>query len=361
MYMNDNEINDIRTSKDFTGITFSNFKKSEVKKQLLNDLFKGKVENSCYWGTELICAGHYMELWEIILLYTTKNIHLGNPKLPIYINMRFQNFKQIVELGYTQNEMAMRNNPKIRKLFNEILCVLCTSSKKHSYEPITVKQEDFILTNLSEKLKAPHMYYLGELFSQGDPKEFFIPLNEFAYCIHKDVKLDVLACYWIEWILEFEAFCKKKKDPCLCNSRTFPKIQQKYQKDIIWIVWEIILHEGKQQPTIIQKILQELLELFCLKFTSGCKKRRKFCLYFAISLLCEHVNTQIDIFSNKVLIENIANNTNVLYKQVKKNEKSPNTDYLFKNSKTKSNLEKTIDKLEILNKTNFSFSQPGES
>ena len=124
MYMNDNEINDIRTSKDFTGITFSNFKKSEVKKQLLNDLFKGKVENSCYWGTELICAGHYMELWEIILLYTTKNIHLGNPKLPIYINMRFQNFKQIVELGYTQNEMAMRNNPKIPKLFNEILMTL---------------------------------------------------------------------------------------------------------------------------------------------------------------------------------------------------------------------------------------------
>ena len=350
MYMNDHEINDVRTAKDFAGVTFSNFKKSEVKKQLLNDLFKGKVENSCYWGTELICAGHFMELWEIILLYTTKYIHLGNPKLPIYINMRFQNFKQIVDLGYAQHELPMRNNPKIRKLFNEVLCVLCTSMKKHSYEPIRVKEDDFILTNLSEKLKAPHIHYLGELFTQGDPKEFFIPLNEFAYCIHHNTKLDVLACYWIEWILEFEGYCKKKKDPCECNSRMFPKVQQKYQKDIIWIVWEIILQEGKQHPNIIQKILQELLDLFCLKFSSGCKKRRKFCLYFAISLLCEHVNTNIDIFTNKVLIENIANNTNVLYKQVKKNEKSPNTDYLFKNAKVKSNLEKTIDKLEILNK-----------
>ena len=113
--MNDYEINDIRTNKDFQSFTFSNYKKSEVKKQLLNDMFKGKIENSCYWTTELICAGHFMDIWELILYYTCKHIHLGNPMLPAYINLRFQNFKEILNLGYVNNELAMRNNDKVRK------------------------------------------------------------------------------------------------------------------------------------------------------------------------------------------------------------------------------------------------------
>ena len=116
------------------------------------------------------------------------------------------------------------------------------------------------------------------------------------------------------------------------------------------MVWECILEQGKHEKPIIQKILRELIDLFSLKFSPGCKKRRKFCLYFAASLLCEHVNTHIKLFTNKQLIENVNNNTHLLYKQVKKNEKSPNTDYLFKNNNAKSNLEKTIDKLDILNK-----------
>ena len=141
-------------------------------------MFKGKIENSCYWTTELICAGHFMELWELILYYACKHIHLGNPMFPAYINLRFQHFKEIVSLGYVNNELAMRNNDKIRKLFNEIICVLCISMKKHSYESIKVKTEDFNMSILSEKLKAPSVHYLDKVFQQGDPKEFlFLLMN----------------------------------------------------------------------------------------------------------------------------------------------------------------------------------------
>ena len=44
--------------------------------------------------------------------------------------MRFNNFKNIVINGYIGNELAMRNNQKIRNIFAEIITVLCQSPKK---------------------------------------------------------------------------------------------------------------------------------------------------------------------------------------------------------------------------------------
>ena len=131
--MNETDINDVRTSTDFKGISFSKFKKSDVRKELLNCIINNKIESACNWGAELICAGHYQELWENILLTISKYIHLGNPKLPIYISMRFDSFKDIYVNGYIGNELAMRNNKRIRSLFAEVLSILCLSNKKPAF------------------------------------------------------------------------------------------------------------------------------------------------------------------------------------------------------------------------------------
>ena len=151
--MDPDNINDIRT--EFKNVTFSNFQKSKAKQELLNTIYNNKIENANYWAAEFICAGHYLDLWDIIILYATKYIHSGNPKLPIYLNMRYDNFTTIINSGYSNNIIVLRNNIKIRKLFAEIICVLSYSNKKHNYQQIKLnKTEEFDLTNISNKLES---------------------------------------------------------------------------------------------------------------------------------------------------------------------------------------------------------------
>jgi hypothetical protein len=350
--MNSNEINDKRIQKDFQGITFSKYKKSDAKKQLISYILDGKIEESNYWTCEFICAGHYLELWDIILLIISKHIYCANPKLPLYIEMRIQNFREIVSNGYIENELLLRNNDKIRKLFAEIVSVLCFSKKKPNYQIVKINKKEFDLTELTHRLKADSLSYVQQIFLKDDPKELFIALNEFMFNISKSQMNSSLACYWLEWIIDFESLCKKKKDKCVCERRAFINVDEKLQMDIIWMLWDGMLVESTKRSTIITKIMKTLLNLYTLRYTPAVKKKRKYIMYFAISILTENVNTQKNIIDDKEKIENIVSKIDNVYKQVKKNEIAPETDYLFNGIK-ENNLEKSLSKIEKMNTIDF--------
>jgi hypothetical protein len=206
------------------------------------------------------------------------------------------------------------------------------------------------MLTIKDKFKAPTACYGEEVLMTEDPKELFPFVNELAYSVTKTGNNQMMACYWIEWIFEYENRCKALKEKIFCERRNFAKVDSKCQKDIIWIIWDIFLKESEKRTKIIQKLMNALMSLFCFKYTTGCHKKRKNLMYLAISILCEDFTLEKEIIrhSQAGLVNTIKQKINSVYVQIKKNEESTGTEYLFHGMKS-SNLESTIKKLDAMN------------
>jgi len=343
------EINDIRESKAFKGITFSGFKKIDVQKEYIKCILSSKIEPAFFWACELICAGHFKDLWNLNIYIFIKYIHIGNPKLAVYLDRRLTAFIGIVNNGYQTNELALRNNDKVRKLFAEIICILTSSKQKHPYEEIKITRNELNIELLTEKLKSPNLSY-GKICFKDDPKPLFVPYNELLFSLETKNTID--GCFWISWIIEYDCFCRNKKINLNAERRLY--VEGKDQQNIIWMIWDAFLYISKTKEQIVITIVNSLLNIFTKRYSFAENKRKMFILYFIVSLLTEEHNYNINIIENSEKINNTVNNVNSIYKQVKANEISPNTDYLFQNVK-QSNLEKTIERLEKMESLNNTF------
>ena len=123
-------------------------------------------------------------------------------------------------------------------------------------------------------------------------------------------------------------------------------------------MWDALIYYSEQitpKSQFIEMCMLSIKKLFTFRYTSGACKRRKYLLYFAVELLTEPIATNVDIMSPKCkeLVEIVTAKIDSIYKQIKQNEDSPNTDYLFNNLEAENNMERTIQKMDMLNNMGF--------
>ena len=97
-------------------------------------------------------------------------------------------------------------------------------------------------------------------------------------------------------------------------------VDEQFQTDSIWIVWDAILYYSKEKSLFIQNLLLSLMNLFCIKYTTAICRKRRYILYYAVGLLIENVKIDIEISCDKEMLHNVVSQTNIVYAEMKQNE-----------------------------------------
>lgn len=301
-------IEDARDASFFKLTTFSKYKRVDVKRALLNSLVDSQLEPCCYWTTELVCSGNFADLWETILFYFGKYVHAANPKLAVYLEIRFNTFRDLAKAEAV--ELELRNKVVIRQLFAELMCVLCLSPKKLGCDAVKVKKEE--LETPQGRFKATTADFVRRYFKGGDPLELYPVMNEIAYSLSADKTME--ACYWLEWLMLYDA---TKKPPPRCIARNY--VEGKRQAtDTIWMVWDVLLAYAKDKGPLTEKIALATCRLFCLHYTPAANERRRFLLYFVVALICEDIKLDAEMIADRKVIDAIFPKCSLLYRDIRK-------------------------------------------
>lgn len=294
------KINDSR--KVFTN-TFSSYKKTHVIKELTNSLYYQKKEDCFLWTAELLCSNCIVELWDVYIEFMCKYTHIYNPKIPIYIYKKFIEFKELA--NKINNDLDLRNDDSIRLLFFSITIILCTS-KRECILDIPLFTFNFGIDKMYSNLKAPNISYIQPFFRDGDPKEYYIPLNELAYHLKESKnKMDIF--YWVEWIINYDILLLKNKKQLQCLKR-----DNAINTNIIWVIWEILLSFKDKHP------IDCLFNLFSIKYKTN--KKKKCLIYLSIMYIITPIDYKIPILDNISILKTLEESINVTFEQIKKKE-----------------------------------------
>ena len=330
-------INDNRTK--FTQTTFSNNKKTNVINNLKECIYYCKIEEAFFWTGELLCSNYLLDIWNVYFIIMCKYIHIQNPKLPIYMHKKYYQFKNIMEKD--DNIINLRNNNNLRYIFCSITYILCHSNKLNILDDINCKF-DFKIETMYSNLKAPNIEYIKFIYRDNDPSEYIVPINEFIYHL-KDTKNNVNILFWLNWIIEYDILCRKKKKYILCEERfDINTSNNTIKRNVIWIIWDIIIELSKTKNTNIQAIINNLFDLFKIKYILTFNKKRVHMLYNSIQYLIQNdINFDIKVLNGSC--DNLEHNINITFQQLKKFEKTEKLKSDIKLTKSQEKINKYKD------------------
>lgn len=315
-------INDNRTPNYFKNTTFSNYQKKSVFSELQKAIKSSNIESSCHWLVEAHCSGYIDEIWDKLIIFGSSLVNSNVPKLPSYIFNRYQSYLE--HIGGTDAKtsvlLSSRNNATIRYQLTEVICLLSTCEKKDLPKANSIKPYEVDINWIKgNKRLIDNMYMKPSFIRENDCKEIHIIIYQFIQYLTIAKKDIHNAIYWMSWLIAWEN--KNKNNPLAqIESRDITGLDPKYQKDIIWIIWETIITEtNDRNNSSLSTQIQCLYQLYKFNFSQSKRKSRIPLIIHAISLLTLNIEWSSQLTNKQNVIKQVCVQINKLYMDLQNN------------------------------------------
>lgn len=302
----------VRDTRKFDKTSYSQYNKKSVFTEWSKAILHAQYETACHYVAEIDCSLWQDELWEKMIIFASRHIHLHNPSLPTFLNRQFTKY---LELLKNETPTRLRNNESHRKILCQLTGIFVYSGKGPTYELPKIE------TNSSkiEELKNYSRHYVTQLtIKQGDSILLMTLLNGIFNYLEDGLIHKALECLAI--LLNIEKEMKKNKTDFIIENRIHKWIPAKFKNDWIWILWEGLL-TWKHKNEIVCESIKSLLSLFSFQYLPTKKTSRIYLIINAFLLVCQPLNINQPIIDQQFMniIKQACQNVNMMYKEIGEN------------------------------------------
>ena len=310
-----NDFNIYNQKNNNNQLSYSNYKKSDVKKRFNNCLKNKELDNALHWAVELDMSGEQEYIWNQIIYYYCDYINIFNSSFIIFYYKRYQSFKYYTKKIY-DNKYDYRNSLKMRNHLSELISTFILSNYNTISKLPTVSEKHFDFKN--HKLLCKELNDINNIILINDPKDIIIPCNEILYILkikNNSSNFKNNCLFWINWLFQWD-----KKFNNNLFFRKIDNVDSKYHHNIHWIIWEIIFYSIKtKKNTNLTNKIKCLFYFFKLNYKKQSNKNKL--IICAILLILDSKRyDDLDFYNEYHLILKTIMNINYVYNLVHKNK-----------------------------------------
>ena len=262
---------------------FCNKKKNQMS-TLTKALNQKNTRSAISLVIELHSSGYFISVFRKLKDYYISNINVVQPRGILYLSDFINYYKYIPKGTEKQFPLRIINDMVIRNFLIFFVTMICGSNQRNLLKLVKINSIDFDLTTRKKYLVSDNLNKVKKYIDLSDPKEIIIPINEIITILIKKNIIDgeQKIIFWISWLFEYEKTYHGGE--LLVAKREIIGIDEKYYKDFIWIIWDMIKDVAAEY---LMNYILSLENIYKYNYTRGSRKKKICLLIFAILL---HLN-----------------------------------------------------------------------